>query len=133
MERSTDSNRRIRDLEHKYTEAVRRSASHSRGMAKGLEIHLAYQKDIERQLRNELAQLRSSMHDGIVSPGSRTVARDDILSSMMNQRSSANRPTPTGESHGSADDSGWRLIWRHMHDAVEPESEPADSEMVLAD
>lgn len=134
MDRSADSNKRIRDLEHKYTEAVRRSASHSRGMAKGLEIHVAYQKDIERQLRDELAQLRSSKHDGIVSLGSRTVARDDILSNMMNQRSTAPaQSTPTGESHGSEADTGWRLIWRHMHDAVEPESEAADSEMVLAD
>jgi len=134
MDRTVESNRRIRDLEHKYTEAVRRSASHSRGMAKGLEIHLSYQKDIERQLRNELAQLRSSNHDGIVSLGSRTVARDDILSSMINQRSGeSTRSIPTGESQAHSDDTGWRLIWRHMHEAMDPETESADAEMVLAD
>lgn len=130
MDRTVESNRRIRDLEHKYTEAVRRSASHSRGMAKGLEIHLAYQKDIERQLRDELAQLRKTTGGGAVPMDSHAVARDELLSSLIDQRSTANSGSTV--KNAPANDTGLRLIWRHLRESLSPETESADSEMVLA-
>lgn len=131
--RMDDSARRVRDLERKYTEAVRRSASHSRGLVKGLQIHLAYQKEIERQLRSELDMKRdqnTTLAGADRKPGSgKDNDHIELLSALVNQ-SQDHHPDYMRTEEPVV---GWRLIWRHVRETFDPPHDRSDTEIVLVD
>ena len=130
-----DTTRRARDVDHKYTEAVRRAAARSRGLAKGLEIHLAYQKEIEQRLRRELA-MRRTAQDAMA--GNQQPATRDDSSTRRELLDAIIREPSTGQSESvsqpiSEAPTGWRLIWRYLRAAVLPPPKPGDPAIALAD